>query len=84
MALDSSQAPLILPVSEFTHVTHTTINESIILKCGSFVGRTHSVHLRMTKMWGFHSNGKKAKKMLFAQSDVTHTRIITITAPPIG
>ncbi|MFW5648967.1 MAG: hypothetical protein ACOCG5_07765 [Candidatus Alkaliphilus sp. MAG34] len=42
--------------SEFARVTHTTINESIIVKYRSFAGQANPVRLRMTKMWGFHSN----------------------------
>ncbi|MFW5648865.1 MAG: hypothetical protein ACOCG5_07220 [Candidatus Alkaliphilus sp. MAG34] len=42
--------------SEFAYVTQTTINEGIILKYRSFAGQTNPARLRMTKMWGLHSN----------------------------
>ena len=44
------------PSQKFARVTHTTINESIIVKYRSFAGQANPVRLRMTKMWGFHSN----------------------------
>ncbi|MFW5648539.1 MAG: hypothetical protein ACOCG5_05585, partial [Candidatus Alkaliphilus sp. MAG34] len=46
-----------------------TINESIIVKYRSFAGQANPVRLRMTKMWGFHSNDKKREKCFFTQSD---------------
>ncbi|MFW5648995.1 MAG: hypothetical protein ACOCG5_07905, partial [Candidatus Alkaliphilus sp. MAG34] len=46
----------------------TTINESIIVKYRSFAGQANPVRLRMTKMWGFHSNDKKREKCFFTQS----------------
>ena len=55
-ALGSSGTPLILPVSEFTRIVHTKINENIVLKYRSFAGQTNPARLRMTKMWGLHSN----------------------------
>ncbi|NMA03405.1 MAG: hypothetical protein GX925_01740, partial [Clostridiales bacterium] len=35
---------------KFARVTHTTINESIIVKYRSFAGQANPVRLRMTKM----------------------------------
>ncbi len=55
---------------KFARVTHTTINESIIVKYRSFAGQTNPARLRMTKMWGFHSNDKKREKCFFTQSVV--------------
>ena len=55
---------------KFARVTHTTINESIIVKYRSFAGQTNPARLRMTKMWGFHSNDKKREKCFFTLSDV--------------
>ncbi|MFW5647733.1 MAG: hypothetical protein ACOCG5_01470, partial [Candidatus Alkaliphilus sp. MAG34] len=49
----------------------TTINESIIVKYRSFAGQANPVRLRMTKMWGFHSNDKKREKCFFTQSGVS-------------
>ncbi|NMA03067.1 MAG: hypothetical protein GX925_00010, partial [Clostridiales bacterium] len=46
----------------------TTINESIIVKYRSFAGQANPVRLRMTKMWGFHSNDKKREKCFSTQS----------------
>ncbi|MFW5647663.1 MAG: hypothetical protein ACOCG5_01115, partial [Candidatus Alkaliphilus sp. MAG34] len=46
-----------------------TINEGIILKYRSFAGQTNPARLRMTKMWGLHSNDKKREKCFFTQSD---------------
>ncbi|MFW5648954.1 MAG: hypothetical protein ACOCG5_07695 [Candidatus Alkaliphilus sp. MAG34] len=54
---------------KFARVTHTTINEIIIVKYRSFAGQANPVRLRMTKMWGFHSNDKKQEKCFFTQSD---------------
>ncbi|MFW5649198.1 MAG: hypothetical protein ACOCG5_08930, partial [Candidatus Alkaliphilus sp. MAG34] len=51
----------------------TTINESIIVKYRSFAGQANPVRLRMTKMWGFHSNDKKREKCFFTQSDAPAT-----------
>ena len=59
---------------KFARVTHTTINESIIVKYRSFAGRANPVRLRMTKMWGFHSNDKKREKCFFTQPDVMEAR----------
>ncbi|MFW5648807.1 MAG: hypothetical protein ACOCG5_06930, partial [Candidatus Alkaliphilus sp. MAG34] len=42
----------------------------IILKYRSFAGQTNPARLRMTKMWGLHSNDKKREKCFFTQSDV--------------
>ncbi|NMA03080.1 MAG: hypothetical protein GX925_00075, partial [Clostridiales bacterium] len=42
---------------------------SIIVKYRSFAGQANPVRLRMTKMWGFHSNDKKREKCFFTQSD---------------
>jgi len=47
--------------SEFAYVTQTTINEGIILKYRSFAGQTNPARLRMTKIWGLHSNDKSEK-----------------------
>ncbi|GEM_PF-6106777 len=55
---------------KFARVTHTTINESIIVKYRSFASQANPVRLRMTKMWGFHSNDKKREKCFFTQSDI--------------
>ncbi len=55
---------------KFARVTHATINESIIVKYRSFAGQANPVRLRMTKMWGFHSNDKKREKCFFTQSTV--------------
>ncbi|NMA04285.1 MAG: hypothetical protein GX925_06225, partial [Clostridiales bacterium] len=41
----------------------------IIVKYRSFAGQANPVRLRMTKMWGFHSNDKKREKCFFTQSD---------------
>ena len=54
---------------KFARVTHTTINESIIVKYRSFADQANPVRPRMTKMWGFHSNDKKREKCFFTQSD---------------
>ncbi|MFW5649349.1 MAG: hypothetical protein ACOCG5_09685, partial [Candidatus Alkaliphilus sp. MAG34] len=54
--------------SEFAYVTHATINEGIILKYRSFAGQTNPARLRMTKMWGLHSNDKKQGRCFFTQS----------------
>ncbi|NMA03750.1 MAG: hypothetical protein GX925_03475, partial [Clostridiales bacterium] len=59
--------------SEFIRVTHTTINESIIVKYRSFAGQANPVRLRMTKMWGFHSNDKKRERCFLTQPDVPLT-----------
>ncbi|NMA04475.1 MAG: hypothetical protein GX925_07185, partial [Clostridiales bacterium] len=44
--------------------------ESIIVKYRSFAGQANPVRLRMTKMWGFHSNDKKREKCFFTQSAI--------------
>ncbi|MFW5649100.1 MAG: hypothetical protein ACOCG5_08435, partial [Candidatus Alkaliphilus sp. MAG34] len=60
---------------KFARVTHTTINESIIVKYRTFAGQANPVRLRMTKMWGFHSNDKKREKCFFTQSDTAFVSI---------
>ncbi|NMA03840.1 MAG: hypothetical protein GX925_03940, partial [Clostridiales bacterium] len=52
--------------------------ESIIVKYRSFAGQANPVRLRMTKMWGFHSNDKKREKCFFTQSDMSHCPPITL------
>ncbi|NMA03623.1 MAG: YwmB family TATA-box binding protein, partial [Clostridiales bacterium] len=49
---------------------------SIIVKYRSFAGQANPVRLRMTKMWGFHSNDKKREKCFFTQSDIKEEYIM--------
>ncbi|MFW5648423.1 MAG: hypothetical protein ACOCG5_04995, partial [Candidatus Alkaliphilus sp. MAG34] len=61
-----------------------TINEGIILKYRSFAGQTNPARLRMTKMWGLHSNDKKREKCFFTQSDRTSgQKRLTIGSVPM-
>ncbi|NMA03284.1 MAG: hypothetical protein GX925_01130, partial [Clostridiales bacterium] len=57
------------------------INESIIVKYRSFAGQANPVRLRMTKMWGLHSNDKKREKCFFTQSD--GSLFVQRTVPPV-
>ncbi|MFW5648241.1 MAG: hypothetical protein ACOCG5_04080 [Candidatus Alkaliphilus sp. MAG34] len=52
---------------KFARVTHTTINESIIVKYRSFAGQANPVRLRMTKMWAFIAM-TKSEKSAFSHS----------------
>ncbi|MFW5648515.1 MAG: hypothetical protein ACOCG5_05465, partial [Candidatus Alkaliphilus sp. MAG34] len=56
----------------------------IILKYRSFAGQTNPARLRMTKMWGLHSNDKKREKCFFTQSDIGLPQIFRNGRPKVS